>query len=51
MGSTLGMVIADGLAIIVGAVLGRALPERIITRVSGVIFVLFGVGMIASLYL
>jgi Ca2+/H+ antiporter, TMEM165/GDT1 family len=51
MGSTLGMVLADGLAIIVGAVLGKALPERVITRVSGVLFVLFGVAMIASLYL
>jgi Ca2+/H+ antiporter, TMEM165/GDT1 family len=51
MGSTLGMVLADGAAIIVGAVLGKALPERIITRVSGVLFLVFGVAMIASLYL
>jgi Ca2+/H+ antiporter, TMEM165/GDT1 family len=51
MGSTLGMVLADGAAIIVGAVLGKALPERLITRVSGVLFLVFGVGMIASLYL
>jgi putative Ca2+/H+ antiporter (TMEM165/GDT1 family) len=27
------------------------LPERIITRVSGVLFLVFGVAMIASLYL
>jgi putative Ca2+/H+ antiporter (TMEM165/GDT1 family) len=46
--STLGMVLADGAAIVVGAVLGKALPERLITRVSGVLF-LVGVAMIASL--
>ena len=48
MGSTLGMMIADGLAIIVGRVLGRNLPERLITRISGVIFVLFGVAATAA---
>ena len=51
MGSTVGMVLADGVAIIVGAVLGKALPERLITRVAGVLFILFGVGMIVALYL
>ena len=51
MGSTLGMVIADGLAILIGAVLGKRLPERLITRVSGVIFILFGVAMVVGQYL
>jgi len=31
LGSTLGMVVADGLAIIVGKVLGKRLPETLIT--------------------
>jgi putative Ca2+/H+ antiporter (TMEM165/GDT1 family) len=43
LGSTLGMMIADGAAILVGAVLGKKLPERLITRVSGAVFILFGV--------
>jgi putative Ca2+/H+ antiporter (TMEM165/GDT1 family) len=43
MGSTVGMMIADGVAIVVGSVLGRRLPERLITRISGVVFILFGV--------
>jgi putative Ca2+/H+ antiporter (TMEM165/GDT1 family) len=43
MGSTVGMMIADGVAIVVGSVLGRKLPERLITRISGVVFILFGV--------
>jgi putative Ca2+/H+ antiporter (TMEM165/GDT1 family) len=51
MGSTIGMMIADGLAIVVGAVLGKKLPERLITRISGSIFILFGVVTIASAFL
>lgn len=51
MGSTLGMVIADGVAILVGAVLGKNLPERLITRISGVAFILFGVAIVLGQYL
>ena len=51
MGSTLGMVIADGLAIMVGVLLGKTLPEKLITRISGVLFIVLGVGMIAVMYL
>jgi putative Ca2+/H+ antiporter (TMEM165/GDT1 family) len=42
VGSTLGMVAADALAIGVGAVLGRKLPERAITIGATIAFVLFG---------
>jgi len=31
------MVIADGLAIMVGVMLGKTLPEKLITRISGVL--------------
>ena len=51
LGSTVGMVLADGVAILVGAVLGKSLPEKLITRISGILFVLFGVGMILAMYL
>jgi len=47
MGSTMGMMIADGVAILVGSVLGKKLPERLITRISGVVFILFGVAALA----
>ena len=50
MGSTVGMMIADGIAIIVGAVLGKKLPERLITRISGVIFILFGVASLVAAF-
>ncbi len=43
LGSTLGMVVADGLAIIVGIVAGKRIPERIIKFVSAGIFALFGI--------
>lgn len=43
LGSTLGMVLADALAIAVGAVLGKRLPEKVLTRISGTIFLVFGV--------
>lgn len=50
MGSTIGMMIADGIAIIVGSVMGKKLPEKLITRISGVIFILFGVGAIVAAF-
>ena len=50
-GSTIGMVIADGLAIVVGIVLGRKLPEKLIKWVSAAIFIGFGVVTLAKLAL
>jgi putative Ca2+/H+ antiporter (TMEM165/GDT1 family) len=46
IGSTLGMVVADGLAIIVGAVAGKHLPERLIQLVAAALFLLFGAYML-----
>jgi hypothetical protein len=46
IGSTLGMVVADGLAIIVGAVAGKHLPERLIQIGAAALFLLFGVFML-----
>jgi putative Ca2+/H+ antiporter (TMEM165/GDT1 family) len=46
IGSTLGMVVADGLAIIVGAVAGKHLPERAIQLGAAALFVLFGAYLI-----
>jgi Ca2+/H+ antiporter, TMEM165/GDT1 family len=47
-GSTLGMVAADGLAILVGARLGRRLPERGIKIAAAGSFVVFGLLLIAD---
>ncbi|MFQ6171436.1 TMEM165/GDT1 family protein [Oryzobacter sp. R7] len=48
VGSTLGMVVADALAIGVGAVLGRRLPERVIRYGAAIAFALFGALLIAE---
>jgi putative Ca2+/H+ antiporter (TMEM165/GDT1 family) len=48
LGSTAGMVAADALAIGVGAVLGRRLPERTIRIGAAALFFLFGVLLIAD---
>jgi putative Ca2+/H+ antiporter (TMEM165/GDT1 family) len=48
LGSTLGMVIADGVAILVGTVAGRRLPERAIRYVAATIFIAAGIWTIAS---
>lgn len=43
IGSSLGMVISDGLAIVVGLLLGKKLPERAVKIGASVIFFGFGV--------
>ncbi|WP_433045336.1 TMEM165/GDT1 family protein [Dactylosporangium sp. CS-033363] len=46
IGSTVGMVAADALAIVVGRQLGRHLPERAIRYGASVLFVVFGVWLL-----
>ncbi|MBY6411798.1 TMEM165/GDT1 family protein [Rhodococcus sp. BP-252] len=45
IGSTVGMVAADALAIVVGAVLGKHLPENFIRIGAAVLFLVFGVSL------
>jgi len=42
IGTTLGMIVADAIGIIVGIVMRKHIPERIIKWVSAGIFILFG---------
>jgi putative Ca2+/H+ antiporter (TMEM165/GDT1 family) len=44
----LGMVISDGLAIGLGRILGRGLPERAIKIGAAIIFVIFGLIYVAQ---
>ena len=46
LGSTVGMVAADALAIGVGRVLGRRLPERVIAYGAAALFAIFGTWLI-----
>jgi Ca2+/H+ antiporter, TMEM165/GDT1 family len=48
IGSTVGMVAADGLAILVGRLLGRHLPEKAIRYGAAALFVLFGVWLLVD---
>jgi putative Ca2+/H+ antiporter (TMEM165/GDT1 family) len=42
MGTTLGMVIADAVGIIIGIVMRKHIPEKTIKWISAIIFILFG---------
>jgi Ca2+/H+ antiporter, TMEM165/GDT1 family len=46
LGATLAMVLADGLAIAVGALLHRRLPERFLHSMASVLFLLFGLWLL-----
>jgi putative Ca2+/H+ antiporter (TMEM165/GDT1 family) len=48
LGSTIGMVVADGLAIVVGRQLGARLPERAIKIGAAVAFFVFGAILLAE---
>ena len=48
LGSTVGMVAADALAIAVGRLLGRHLPERIVRYGAAALFAVFGVALIVE---
>ncbi|TWG92621.1 putative Ca2+/H+ antiporter (TMEM165/GDT1 family) [Nocardioides sp. J9] len=48
LGSTLGMVAADALAILVGAMLGKRLPEKVIAYGAATLFALFGLLLVAD---
>ncbi len=51
LGSTIGMVLADALAILVGRLLGKNLPELLLRRISAAVFVAFGLLTIASTFM
>ena len=46
LGSTVGMVAADALAIVVGRQLGTRLPERVVKIGAAALFILFGVVLV-----
>jgi len=46
IGSTVGMVLADGVAIIVGRLLHARLPERFLHNTAAVLFLLFGLWLL-----
>lgn len=51
LGATLGMILANALAILAGHLAGRRLPERLMKRISGGLFVVFGVWTLVEAFL
>lgn len=43
MGTTAGMMIANAIGIVIGVVLGKKIPERLVKWVSAIVFIFFGV--------
>ena len=43
MGTTTGMLIAEGIGIIIGVVLNKKIPEKIMKWMSAAVFALFGI--------
>lgn len=46
LGATIGMILADGVAIAVGRLLHRRLPERFLHALASVLFLIFGLWML-----
>ncbi|MDP2267921.1 MAG: TMEM165/GDT1 family protein [Deltaproteobacteria bacterium] len=42
LGTTTGMLIADAIGIVVGTVIGKKIPERVVKWIAALIFILFG---------
>ncbi len=51
LGATVGMILANALAIVVGHVAGRRVPERLMKRISGGLFVAFGIWTLVEAFL
>ena len=43
LGATIGMILANALAVIIGHTAGRRVPEKLMKRISGGLFIAFGI--------
>lgn len=48
VGSMLGMLLADGLGVVVGASIGKKIPQRVMKWIAAAIFVVFGARSLAQ---
>ncbi len=51
LGATAGMVVANSLAVIVGHTAGRRVPGKLMKRISGILFIGFGIWTLTGLFL
>ena len=43
IGAIMGMVISDLLAIILGKIISKKIPEELMKKISGILFIIFGI--------
>jgi putative Ca2+/H+ antiporter (TMEM165/GDT1 family) len=51
LGATVGMILANGLAVIIGHTAGRRIPEKLMKRISGGLFIAFGIWTLVEAFL
>ncbi len=51
LGSTAGMVLADGIAVVVGMAAGKRIPERLVKVIAAGLFIVSGIWLIGSVFL
>jgi Ca2+/H+ antiporter, TMEM165/GDT1 family len=51
LGASVGMIVANSLAVIIGHTAGRRVPEKLMKRISGVLFIGFGIWTLVGLLL
>lgn len=51
VGATAGMILANALAVLVGHLAGRRLPEKLMKRISGGLFIAFGIWTLVEAFI
>jgi putative Ca2+/H+ antiporter (TMEM165/GDT1 family) len=51
LGATIGMIIANSLAVVIGHTAGRRVPEKLMKRISGGLFIVFGIWTLVDAFL
>jgi putative Ca2+/H+ antiporter (TMEM165/GDT1 family) len=50
LGATIGMILANALAVVIGHTAGRRVPEKLMKRISGALFIGFGIWTLAEVF-
>lgn len=49
LGAILGMIVSDSIAIICGKMIGKKIDEKLVSKISGILFLIFGIlGLITN---
>ncbi len=50
LGATIGMILANALAVVIGHTAGRRVPEKLMKRISGALFIGFGIWTLVEVF-